>query len=171
MNFALISHVWNVIVESNIFNFTIFVLIFVWIFKKINVKGMIATLQRKIIEVLDEAKKTKEEAKNELVNAEKAIENLDTELSAIVSDAKNSAEVISKKILTEAEKQIENIDLNAKKIIDAEEKMLVSKLTKNASKASVEVAKSHIKDVLSQTPSLHEKYIDESINELDRLNF
>lgn len=171
MNMAEISHIWNIVVESNLFNFIIFVLIFAWIFKKIDVKGIINNLQQKIIKLINEVKNNKEEAYSELLKAEKAIENLDDELKVIVDEAKNSANVLSEKILSEAKKQVEDIEANAQKIIDAEEKLLISKLTKNTSQASVKAAEEHITNVLAQTPTLHEKYINDSIDELDRLNF
>lgn len=171
IDLSTISSIWNTIVKSNTFNFILFVLILAWIFKKIDVVAMISSLQEKIIKLLNEVKKEKEEAHDKLLKAEKAVENLGNELNAIVDDAKNSAEVISKKILSEAEKQLKNIEANAIKVIQAEEKVLISNLTKNTSKASVEAAKSHIEAALQQTPTLHEKYINESIDELDRLSF
>lgn len=171
INLSTISHIWNIVVESNLFNFIIFVLIFAWIFHKIKVKEIIHNIQQKIIKLIEDVKKNKEDAYNELIQAEKAIENLDEELKAIVDDAKKSANVISEKILTEANKQIEDIESNATKIIDAEEKMLIAKLTKSTSHSSVKAAEDHIKNVLVQTPTLHEKYINESIDELDRLSF
>ena len=170
MDLSTISKIWNTILMSNTFNFVIFVLILAWIFKKINVEAIISSLQEKIIKIIEDAKREKAEALNMLANAEKAVENLGAELETIVGDAEKSAEVISKKILSEAEKQLESIELNAKRVIEAEEKMLISKLAKNTSNQSVELAKSHIENVLTQTPSLHEKYIDESIDELDRLS-
>lgn len=168
---SIILKIWNIIVNSNTFNFIIFIALFALILKKINIKSIIGSIQEKVVKILDEAKRNKEEALNLLKNAEKAVENLPQELNAIVNDAQKSAEVISKKILSEAEKQIESIESNAKKVIEAEEKLLISNLTKNTSQASVESAKTHIKNTLSETPSLHEKYINESIEELDRLNF
>lgn len=170
IDLSTISKLWNMLVESNTFNFIFFALIFVWIFKKIDIKAIIHSLQQKIIKILDEVKKEHEDAKNELLNAEKAVENLGEELKGIVDDAHKSAKVIGEKILSEAKKQIDNIETNAMKVIDAEEKLLISKLTKITSHASVETAEVHIKDVLAQTPTLHEKYINESIDELDRLN-
>lgn len=165
-----ISEIWNIIVQSNTFNFVIFVLILAYIFKKINIGAIIASIQEKIIKILDEVKKEHEQAKAELFKAESSVKNLDSELKIIVDDAQKSAAVISDKILSETQKQIESINTNAEKVIDAEEKLLISKLTKNTSKTSIETAKSHIQNVLEQTPTLHEKYINESIDELDRLN-
>lgn len=168
---STISNIWNTIVQSNTFNFVIFVSILVWIFKKINISSIIASLQEKIIKVLDEVKKEKEEAHKSLKDAEKAVENLPEELKTIISEAEKSAEVISEKIYTEAQKQLESIEQNAQKVILAEEKLLISNLAKNTSSSSVAAAKTHIQQTLEQTPTLHEKYINESIDELDRLSF
>lgn len=171
MDLSTIAKIWDIIIKSNTFNFIIFVAILAWVFNKINVKGMIEGLQQKIIKIIEDAKKEKEEAHQSLKVAQKAVENLPKELESIVSDAKKSADVISEKILTEAQKQIESIEQNAQKVIDAEEKLLIAKLTKSTSNVSVDLAKTHIQNVLEQTPTLQEKYINESIDELDRLTF
>lgn len=171
VNLTTISHIWNIIVKSNTFNFILFVLILAWIFKKINIEAMISALQQKIIKILEEVKNNHAEAKNDFSNAQKQVENLDSELKTIVEDASKSAAVIGEKILDEAKKQIESIESNAEKVINAEEKLLISKLTKSTSNVSVEIAKSRIEKVLEQTPTLHAKYINESIDELDRLSF
>lgn len=157
--------------ESNTFNFIIFLALFGLIFKKVNITGAINSLQAKIIKFIDDAKKEKDEAEAKLSTAENEVANLSEELKVIVEDAKKSAEVIGSKILDEAKKQVENIEANAIKVIDAEEKQLIAKLSKSTSKASVEVAKNHIQNVLEETPTLHEKFINESIDDLDRLNF
>lgn len=164
-----ILHIWNIFVTSNLFNFVIFIAIFAVIFKKIDFQGMLDGAKQKVIAFIDAAKKEKEEASQELEKAQNAVANLDSELNGIIEDAKKSAKVISEKIFNEAEAQIASIESNALKIIGAEEKLLIAKLSKTASKASIELAKAHIGKVLEETPSLYEKYIDESINELDRL--
>lgn len=171
LSLETIARIWRLTVESNTFNFIIFAAIIAWILKKINIGFIIASLQQKIIKILEEVKKEAETAKNKLIYAEKSVEKLEDELNVIVEDAKKSAETISRKILSEAEKQLEDIESNAQKVIAAEEKFFISKLAKNTSKASVEAAKIRIQDVLKQTPALHEKYINESIEELDRLKF
>lgn len=168
---ATISHIWNIIVESKTFNFIIFVMLLGLIIKKVNVAAAISSLQQKIIKIIEDAKKERDDAHGSLLQAEKAVENLDSELKEIVNDAQNSAKVLGEKILNEAQKQIEDIENNAQKVIEAEEKLLISNLAKQTSKQSVETAKSHITKVLAETPTLQEKYINESIDELDRLNF
>lgn len=167
---SVITKIWNVLVETNTFNFIIFVALMALIFKKIDVKTIITSVQEKTIKIIEEAKTSQNEATEALLNAEKSLENIDKDLKVIIAEAEKSAEVIGKKILSEAEKQIENINTNAMKVIEAEEKLLISKLTKSTSTASVQIAKSHVEKVLQETPTLHDKYIDESIDELDRLS-
>lgn len=171
MSFSLIAKIWNLIVESNVFNFIFFIAFFVWVFKKVNISAMITNLQQKIVNVIDLAKKEKEQSVVALNSAEDSVKNLENDLKVILDEAEKSAEVMSEKISAETEKQIENIELNSKKVIEAEEKFLTSSLIKIASKNSVENAKNKILNQLVQSPELHEKYINESIDELDRLKF
>lgn len=168
---STISNIWQAFVTSNALNFVIFVAVFGWIFKKANLKGMLESFGQKIADMLEAAKKAREEAHLKLSDVKKSVENLPQELEKMETEASKSAEVIEKRLLEEAQKQAEQIKSNALKVIEAEEKKLTSTLTKKASKASVEVAKGHITSVLAQNPQLHEKYINESIDELDRLNF
>lgn len=166
-----IYHIWNIILHSNTFNFVVFVLILAYIAKKVNIKAAITALQEKIIKIIEDAKKEKNEALVLLSKAQKEVENLPSVVDSMIQDAQKSAEVISEKLLSQAKAQLESIEANAQKVIEAEEKMLADKLRKSASLSSVDSAKKHIESVLTQTPSLHEKYINESIDEIDRLNF
>src|SRR5574344_1546619 len=165
------SHIWNIFVQGNLFNFVLFLAFFAWVFKKIKFGEIIQNMQKNVENTVNDVKTDKDNSVKTLKDANTAIKNLDKEISEIVEDAKKSAKSISEKIKDEAEKQVLSIEQNSKKIIEAEEKKVVSILTKRTSSASVEVAKSQIEQALIQTPSLHEKYINESINELDRLNF
>lgn len=168
---SAVSHIWNIFVQGNFLNFTLFVLFFAWVFKKIHFGTIAKNLQKSIADKVEVAKKSKDDSVSELRVANKAVENIEAEISEIMSDAKKSAKVISEKIKNEAEKQVLSIEQNAQKVIDAEEKMLIAKLTKKTSKASVEIAKNQIVKALNENPALHEKYINDSIEELDRLNF
>ena len=166
-----INHIWNTIIYSNTFNFVVFVAILIYVAKKINIGAAITALQEKIIKIIEDAKKEKNESITLLSNAQKEVENLPSVLDSMIKDAQKSAEVISEKLLSQAKIQLENIEANAQKVIEAEEKMLADKLRKNTSLSSVNSAKKHIENVLAQTPSLHEKYINDSIDEIDRLIF
>ena len=67
------------------------------------------------------------------------------------------------------ELQIENIKSNILKVINAEEKSLSAKLTQDTVNNSIELAKQNIINKLNENPDLHNKFIDDSINEIDRV--
>lgn len=163
-------HIWNKIILSNTFNFIIFVAIIVFILKKINVAGLISNLQEKISQVIENAKIALGQAILDLQKAEDEVKNVPEDVKKIISNAEATAEALSGKILEDAKKQVENIEKNAQKIIEAEEKKLSAEIMRKTSKASVLTASEHIKTALINNPSLHEKYINESIEALDRLN-
>ena len=165
-----LAQFWNVIVESNTLNFVVFVLILAYLCKKIDVNKIIENLQAKIQQMVEASKEAKEVAIKDLAKAEDSVKNVATEVETILSDAKATASKMSEKIAEDAKLQAESIKKNAKKIIDAEEKIIYNLLMKKASKASLEGAKSHIKDTLRNNEALQDKYINESIDKLDGLN-
>ena len=50
------SAFWKYFVESNTFNFVFFVIIFAFIFKKINIKELIANLQKSVVDAITKSK-------------------------------------------------------------------------------------------------------------------
>lgn len=166
-----VLHMWNKIVMSNTFNFVIFVAILVYVFKKINIGNLITSLQTKIKQIIEAAKSFLGQAVLDFKKAEDEVKNVPQDVKKMISDAENTAEILSKKILEDANKQVQTIEKNAQKLVEAEEKKLSAQILQKTSKASVEIAKDHIKNVLNNNPNLHEKYINESIDALDRLNF
>ena len=63
--------------------------------------------------------------------------------------------------------QFSDIDKNnIERALTAEEKTISARLSKKTASTSSELAKRHIKSVLDAHPELHEKYINQSIEEL-----
>jgi F-type H+-transporting ATPase subunit b len=139
--------------------------------KVIDVPAAIDALQEKIKKLIEDAKAAKEKSIEELKNAEHAVKHVGEEVKAIIDDAESTAERLGTKILEDAKKQVESIGINAKKVIEAEEKKAQSFLSQRASLASLELAKKHIKWTLGEKKHLHAKFINDSMDELDRLNF
>lgn len=164
-------YIWTKIIMSNTFNFIIFAAILVYIFKKINIGEIIKGLQAKTIQLIESAKAALNKAILDFKKAEEEVKNVPQDINKMITNAENTAEILSKKILEDGKKQVEAIRKNTQNIIEAEEKKLSSEILKKASKASVETAKTHIQNTLTFNPKLHEKYINESIDALDRLNF
>jgi len=165
-----IAHLWDIIIHSNTFNFVIFILILAYLCKKIDVSAIIDKIQEKIKQMIEDSNTAKENAKNNLYQAEDKVKNVSKEVDTILNDARTTAEKLSEKISEDAQKQVESIKNNAKKIIEAEEKVLYTSLMQKTASASLQTAEKHIRDVLNNNEALHDKYINESIDELDGLN-
>lgn len=160
---------WNLIVKSNTFNFIVLILIFAILFKKINISSIIEKIRDEIVNTIENAKKEQENAKNKLLNAEKAIENIDDEIKQKLNEASKRAEDMSKQILDNTDLRLKLIEKNIERVVNAEEKTLSAKMTEKTLKASVELAKKQIINMLESNPDMHNKYIDESIENIDRV--
>ncbi len=161
-----ISEIWNFIVTSNFFNFVVMVLILTWIINKVNLADILEKAVTNIKTTIEKAEQEKVSGEKELQNALKSVENLEEEIKQKISNAENNAERIAQNIITEAEQKVKNIQSNIERVETAEEKTISARLSKKTAAASAELAKLHIKAVLEANPSLHEKYINQSIEEL-----
>ena len=85
---------WNYFVESNTFNFVFFIIIFAFIFRKIDMKSIIANLQKNIVDTINKSKEEKEKADSELKKAKKTEKSIPEELEKILSDAQTNADML-----------------------------------------------------------------------------
>lgn len=163
--------IWDIIVKSNTFNFVLLVAIFVYFACKINVREILQKLQQDIVNAIDAVKNNKKLAGEKLEKAKNSVKNLDSEIEAEIKQAHETAQAISEIIFSSAGKRIETINNNVAKTIRNEEKSLSDRLTEKAASAAIALAKNHIINALKDRPDLQDKYINESIQELDRIQF
>lgn len=163
--------IWNIIVQSNTFNFIIFVILLAIIVKYAKVGSLIEKMQEKIRQFVEDSDKAKADSVQELKNAENEFKTVGKEVKTILDDADLSSIRLSRKILADAKVRSDAIVLGSDKINDANGKKIISNLSIATAVASVEIAKKHIVRTLSKKPQYHAKFIEDSINELDRFNF
>ncbi len=161
-----IIQIWNTIVKSNTFNFLVMLLILNWIINKFDIAGKLENFKSSIINSINKADEEKQTAAEELLKAQKSVENLDKEISEKINEAKDHAQKLAKSVIEQNENKIQRIEANVEAVINTEEKKISSILTSKAAKASVELAKNHIISVLKSHPELHDKFINQSIQEL-----
>ncbi len=164
-----ILDIWNFIVHSNAFNFIVMVLLLSWIIKKINLKESLNVMKNNIIDKIENSKSEKESANKILDDAKEQVKNLDIEIQKRLKQAENHGQDLAEKIFKDTELKIKQIENNIEKVIDTEEKTLSADLTKKTVKASVELAVKQVQNILANNPQLHEKFINESIDEIDRI--
>ena len=161
---------WNLIVQSNTFNFLIFIGLFALLFKKINFGAMMDKLQAKVMSLIEDAKKAKDNSIVELKRTQEISSKVPTEVRNILYNAEVTADRLGKRILEEAEKQVNSIYKTTDSVVESEGQRIISNLSQKTALASLELAKNHIVKTLKAKPQYHVKFIEDSINELDRFN-
>ncbi|MBR2526488.1 ATP synthase F0 subunit B [bacterium] len=163
--------IFNIIVQTNTFNFIIFVILFAIIIKFAKVGNLISSMQLKVKQYVDDSEKAKINSETELKKAEEKVNNVGEEIKEIMDNADLNAVRIERKILADANIQSESILFNADKLNDANGKRIISDLSQEAALTSVELAKKHIIKVLDKKPQYHAKFIEDCIKELDGFTF
>lgn len=165
-----IIKIWDLIVKSNTFNFAILLLIFAILASKMKLGEKLEALREAVAKTIESAQLKKEEAAQKLSNARHDVENLDEEIDERLSKAKESASHIAEEILKDAGEKARKFEAGISKRIETEEKIVSTALSKQTAVAAVELAKDHIKNLLENNRDFHKKFINESIEELDRIN-
>ncbi len=165
-----IIKLWDIIVKSNTFNFAILLLIFAVLSNKLNLSEKLENLREAVAKTIEDAQLKKEVAAKFLSGARQDVEHLDEEVEKRISKAKENASAISEEILKEAGVKAKKFETGISKRIETEEKKISTTLSKQTASAAVELAKDHIKNILENNRDFHRKLINESIEEIDRIN-
>lgn len=160
---------WNLIVQSNTFNFIVMLVIFAMLWQKLDITSKIETMKSEISEFLEKSKHEKELAAQHLQDAEKSVENLDSEIKEKLDKSKLMAQNVFDEIQTMAQKNIEKIEANVDKIIDNETRKVNTKLSRTTADNAVSLATTKLQEMFAQNPELHNQYINDSIETLDRI--
>lgn len=164
-----IGHIWNIIVTSNTFNFAVMLIILGMIFKKFNIMQGLENSIQKVIDSIEKSKAEKKSAQEKLAAANDLIKNLDSEIADQLNTAQEQGEILHTNISKDAENRIANIENNIERIVSSEEKTVSTLLAQKTAAAAISTAERHIRTVLETSPGMHDKYIRESIEELDRI--
>ena len=165
-----LAALWDLILKSNTFNFAILVVIFVILCQKLKVGDMIGKIRAEIISEIEDAKSVRERAEGKFADAKSKVAHVEEEVAEKFKSVEDKARLLVNSVEQNAEFKIRQIEGNTARIILAEEKNIKNLLGKNTANSAVELAKRYIKNRLEQDVALQEKYIDESLQELDRID-
>ncbi len=161
----------NVIVDylgrTNLFNFIIFLSVFILIYKYANLGEKLEAAKNGIIQHIEESKTKKADSEIHLKETEEILAHVGEEVEGIIKKSEENAKLVGEKILADAKKSIENIKDNTGKAIENKSALLKNDIIRRASIASVDVAKARIINELNNNPELHQRFIDESIGAIN----
>lgn len=161
---------WHLILESNLINFIAVFLVMAFIVKKINVGDKIEVVRKTIKSYVDESTEEKEIAEKELSKIQAKIEHLQDDIKDIENTAQNNIKGFENKIQEEIFEKKKDMDKNAQRILSLETKNFKDKLSSVLSEASINLARKNAIEQLKNNRELHNKYINEALEGIDKIN-
>ncbi len=157
----------DTIMFSNIINVLIVILFFIWLFRKFNLLSFISKKREGILQKIKNLEEERLFRQNQLKQTKTRVQNVAQEIHKLVDEGEHVAESISERIISEAEEEATGLQKKAHSILESEGKVASIQLTREVTTAAFVVAEQHIKDAIND--SLHQKYINEFIDNLDNV--
>jgi F0F1-type ATP synthase membrane subunit b/b' len=164
-----ILKLWELILQSNTFNFVVLVVILTIVMQKMNISEKLVQLKDEIISKLEASRKAKEDAEEYYTEAKSKTKNLPQEISERLNLANKQADNVAEMIKESKNKKLKQLSDNVIKIIDAETKTLITNLHDRTAGDAINIASRYIKNKIKEEPELQNRYIDESIRELEKI--
>ena len=146
------------------------VLLLGWMIKKFDMGNKIELGRKKIEKNITDAEKAKDESLKNLYDIQESVTTIDSEMMQILKTAEENAKNLGEKLLEESEKQKIEINKSGEKTIESNIKSLKTEITKETAQQAIKEAEEHIKSELKKDSSLHERYIDESLDALESID-
>lgn len=153
---------------SNILNFIIVAFFIVWAVKKFEAGKLINKKKSEITEIVNIAEKEKITKKILLNETQTKVRNVNFETSKIMEEGNVTAAKLSDNISLSADKQAENLRKKAEISAETYKQTVSEELTAKITCAAFYIAEEHIKQSIDER--LHQKYIDEFTDNLDKIN-
>ena len=163
----MLGSVLDYISRTNLFNFVIFLSILIFLFKKIDVVGMLENMKNAVIENIEASKTSKSESETHLKEIQEKVSHIEEEIDGIIKKSEQNAKLVGEKIIEDANHTVESIKDNSKKLVENKSALLKNDILRRASEASIEVARNHIVNELNNNYDLHQRLIDESLEALN----
>ena len=159
--------IWEYIGRTNLFNFIIFLSVFILIWKMAKLGDMLERAKQSVIDHIEESKSKKADSEDHLKQIEETVSHLGEEIEGLIKKSEDNAKLVGEKILQDAGNMAEGIRDNARKVVENKSALLKNDILRRASQASIDVARNHIINELRDNDGLHQKLIDESIEAIN----
>ena len=159
--------IWEYIGRTNLFNFIIFLSVFILIWKMAKLGDMLERAKQSVIDHIEKSKSKKADSEEHLKQIEETVSHLGEEIEGLIKKSEDNAKLVGEKILQDAGNMAEGIRDNARKVVENKSALLKNDILRRASQASIDVARNHIINELRDNDGLHQKLIDESIEAIN----
>ena len=154
---------------SNFINFSIMIIIFGVIIKKLNVKAALNASIEKVATEVKNSETKKSDSEKKLRTIHTAMEKLPQKIEKYNKEIQSRTESLKEKIQENANSTISNLQNNIGKELELEEKRLSGDLQEFTLDSSIEIATNNICETLKNNPELHIKFIDKSLEDFNKV--
>jgi len=154
---------------SNTINFAIMAILLGVIIKKLHLSTAFEKSIEAIKNQISNSETEKANSSKILGKNKDLIEKLPNELEEMEKTSQSKLTAFEEKIEDNTRKTIENLVLATDRIKTIEEKKVSNLLTQSTSKEALELAKNRICELLEKNPEMHNDFIQQSIDELDKV--
>ena len=154
---------------SNTINFAIMAILLEVIIKKLHLSTALEKSIEAIKNQISNSETEKANSSKILGKNKDLIEKLPNELEEMEKTSQSKLTAFEEKIEDNTRKTIENLVLSTDRIKSIEEKKVSNLLTQSTSKEALELAKNRICELLENNPEMHNDFIQQSIDELDKV--
>lgn len=155
---------------SNAINFIIMLVLLGWILNKLQLGNSFESSIKFIKDSISNSENERKQANKNLQNSKKILSKLPDDIKQMEQNTKEKIEIFKAQIEENTQKTIFEMESNADKIIELEEAKVANILTDKTSLASINMAKKRIVDLLNTNPQMHNQFIQQSIDELERVD-
>ena len=160
---------WNIIIESNTFNFLVLVAIFWVIAVKINLSEKFSAFKESVVSALNSAKNSAKLSQNNLSEAKKDLNEANIEAENLLINAKDNAQSLYNDIIEKAKIKINHIENVAEKSVRTDEKRAERALVEYALVNAVNSAESKLTSKIENDKNLGRLIVENCIKELDNI--
>lgn len=164
-----IISILKTLAESNTVNFIIMAIILGVIIKKMNTTSMLEKSSDTIRNNIEKSERSKRKSHETLAESQKQMDRLPQDIAALESTSESKIKAFEDKIKSNTKKTISDINQSINRAMEIEEKKISNLITEKTSKDSITSAKNKIIDILNQNPDLHNQFIQQSLDELDKV--
>ena len=162
---------WNLIVQSNTFNFAVLVVIFVIVWQKLNFSEKLVSLKNEISDFIEKSKLAKSDAEKKLSDAQKEVSNLDKEIEKELKLANERADNVVACIEKMSKEGIKRLEKNVVTVIDNEARKVNNTLLNDVIDKAILKSEEILKTKFKENPSMHEEYINKSLKIFEKSEF
>ncbi|MBE7712134.1 MAG: ATP synthase F0 subunit B [Cyanobacteria bacterium SIG26] len=155
---------------SNAINFIIMLVLLGWILNKLQLGNSFESSIKFIKDSISNSENERKQANKNLQNSKKILSKLPDDIKQMEQNTKEKIEIFKAQIEENTQKTIFEMESNADKIIELEEAKVANILTDKTSLVSINMAKKRIVDLLNTNPQMHNQFIQQSIDELERVD-